>query len=325
MAPRKIVEDAEAALVRLASLRAGVDIGKVSGTDGSSAGNTHYYDPNEVFTVGKEILSKHNSSIRSDSERFAILEQVFIASLDTGNLVEARKFLDKIQKKFPTKSSNRSSLLAGMLAEAEGDDATAIQIYQAAMKEDETNALVRKRIVALYWATGKRTEAIAALTKFVDFYAQDFEAWSQLASYYLASCMFQQAAFCLEEMIIYRPGYHLVQVQYADVLKTMGKDELALKYYCSALEIAKDQIRALYGIRLTTSVLIKKASAKPKSGKEVSKEVASPDLEVASLEILEKLHKLAGDRLTALYAEKAKKGSGVDYSSIVKAWLEASA
>ncbi|KAJ3100024.1 ER membrane complex subunit 2 [Phlyctochytrium bullatum] len=329
MAPRKVVKDPQAALVRLASLRSGLDIAKVTGTtnsDGTQA-NIHYYDPNEVFTVGQDILHRYPSHIRSDLERFAIYEQVFVAALDTGHLEVARELLNKIQKKFPPKTSNRSMLLAGLLAEAEGDDAGAIQQYQAVLKDNETYLLVRKRVVALYWAAGKRNEAITALNKVVDSYAQDFEAWSQLAAYYLACSMFQQAAFAMEECLVYRPGYHLVQLQYADLMKTVGRDELALKYYCSALEICKDNVRALYGIRLTAAAVLKKGSAGAgKKAVAAAKEV-TPDLEPTPVETLEKLHKLAGDRLVALYEEKEKETKGkknsVGYVVILKAWLEA--
>ncbi|KAI8854902.1 hypothetical protein BC829DRAFT_378780 [Chytridium lagenaria] len=299
MAPRRLIKDPEAALVKLAALRTGVDLSKSTG----DVDQAHYYDPNDVFTTGQSILQSHQSHIRSDLERFAIYEQVFIAGLDTGNLDAAKGLLEKIVKKFPVKGSNRSALLTGMMKEAEGDDEGAIVVYKNALKENETYALVQKRLVALLWASGKRHEAVTALAKLVDNYAQDFEGWSQLSSYYMSLCMFQQAAFCMEEMMIYRPNYHLVQIGYADLQRTMGRDDLALKYYCAALENVKDCVRALYGIRIVAGALMKKTG---KKGKEEE----------------------VDGRLTKLYEEKAKKvktaGVKVDYGAVVKAWVQAS-
>ncbi|KAJ3105823.1 AAA ATPase [Phlyctochytrium planicorne] len=305
----------------LASLRAGVDIGRIAGIEGASA-ETHYYDPNEVFKIGQEVLNRHSSKIRSDLERFAIYEQVFIAALDTGNIDAAKGLLEKIKKRFPIKSSVRTLVLVGMLAEAEGDDAAATVAYQGVLKESEANAVAQKRLVTLQWAAGKKEEAIVALAKFADNYAQDVEAWSQLASYYLAQCMFQQAAYCLEEVMLLKPANHLVQIQYADLMTTSGKEDLALKYYCSALELCKDNVRALYGIRLVTASLIKKGS-KTKDTKSKDKDAVTPDLEPCSPEYLEKLHKLAGDRLTAVYeARKGGKKDSADYSAVLKGWLQ---
>jgi tetratricopeptide (TPR) repeat protein len=249
--------------------------------------------------------------------------------LDTGNLAVAKSQLKIIQSKFPATSS-RVFRLTGMVAEAEGNDDRALAIYRSALENDENSPPIRKRVIALQWASGDRTLAIESLVRYLDTYMQDFEGWMELSSMYLAEGLYQQAAFCVEELIVMRPSDHLLHIRYADIMRTLGKDELALKYYCSALEISKDQTRALYGLRLVTSSLIEKGGvhhAKGKAGG--AKEVALLEElgDVPSLETLKALHKLAGDRLTALYDESAKEASSAgkkaatELHTIVKSWL----
>ncbi|KAJ3183551.1 ER membrane complex subunit 2 [Irineochytrium annulatum] len=342
MSPAPAITDPARELLRLASLRSGVDLAKASGQDASAKTKSTvdpatYYDPNDVLRIGQTILRKHASHIRSDLERYALYEQLFVAALDTGDIETAKGFLAKIQKRFPGKSSVRVQRLVGMLAEAEGDDEEAIRIYEATLADDEANFAIRKRLVAVYWSSNQREKAIASLVELVDTAAQDVEAWTELARMYLCENMYQQAAFCMEELMLLKPYNHLLQIRYADLMKTMGRDELAVKYYCSALEIAPDHIRALYGLRLVTTALITKlqkstgagsAGGKGSSKKEVAVAGMSEDIEPPSLEILTALNDLTAVRIAKLYkdvaTEKSKVKGAVEMQSVVAAWIDQS-
>ncbi|KAI9347933.1 hypothetical protein DFJ73DRAFT_835875 [Zopfochytrium polystomum] len=363
------------ALLHLAALRAGVDFSELPGGEalitakgqhgggGSHASSSLHYDPSEVLELGEAILARHQSALRSDLERFSLYEQLFIAALDVDDLKKARLFLDKITRRFPqpkgsattsspaspasapasaTSSdskpiSARLQRLVGMLAEAEGDFTKAIKIYEAVLQQDEAAASVRKRLVAVHVARGDRTQAIELLVNYLDHFMQDAEGWTQLAELYMAEGMFQQAAFCIEELLLLKPASHLVQLRYADLLKTMGgKDPLALKYYCAALEVASDNVRALYGIRLLCKDLLEKEKAKTSThgGSATSAKLTKrgePDDGTVppTLEVLQALYDLAGKRLEAVYEDAAKTApAGTDKKgsstllTVVKAWLQ---
>ncbi|KAJ3312454.1 ER membrane complex subunit 2, partial [Blyttiomyces sp. JEL0837] len=377
MATKPIVTDPTAELLRLASLRSGVDMAEMTG---SGVGAIHY-DPHRVLAVGGEILANHKSHIRSDLERYGLYEQLFVAALDVGNTDLARDYLALITKKFPIpenfvappstsstpsasreiattpqiaatiaatplalSTSNRALRLAGMLAESESDFDRALAIYTAALTLDEANGPIQKRRIAMQWAAGRRADAIAALVEYLDHFMQDSEAWCQLSDWYLVEGMPQQAAYCLEEMMMLKPAHHPQQLRYADLMKTMGRNALALKYYCAALQGCKDNVRALYGIRVTTSTLLEgeaaaagkkgvsaAAAARMLSGDAVISEgvagFGAEDVELPTLDVVRKLHTLAEERLSAVYEAAAAEQSGreaglAEIVSVVKAWLK---
>ncbi|KAJ3417565.1 hypothetical protein HDV05_000022 [Chytridiales sp. JEL 0842] len=325
MAPY-VLPPPSAALLRLASLRSGLSLDSPA-TDKSSNVMPSRYDPSEVFALAQGVLTKYSSAIQSDLERYAIHEQLFLASLDTSNLAEAKRQLSILTEKFPP-TSTRLLKLSTLLTEAQSDPlnpSTTLEAYKKAMQVEEHQPALRKRYVSLLWTSGKHAEAIAALVEYLDTYAQDTEAWAQLASYYASENMYAQSAFCVEEMMIMKPGDHLLQIRYAELLKTMGKEAVALRYYCAALEGVRDHVRCLYGIRLIAGGLIKKGGV-GKLGNASGGEDA--EAELPSMETLKALHKLAGDRLEALYKESAEtgeKGVGAELLTVVKAWLQASA
>lgn len=312
MAPNKF--NAATARQKLSALRTGAT------TDPSTLGASDtpsHYDPSLVLAMGQLSLG----SSLPDIERYAILEQLFIAALDTGNLELAKSHLATIEKRFPFRSSVRVQRLYGLLKEAEGDFDKAVEIYETALEQDETNVLIHKRLVAVAATQGKRTEAIERLVEYVDTYMQDVEAWTELASLYLAENMYPQAAFCVEELLLLRPQNHLYHIRYADLMYTLAKFDLALKYYCSALELCKDNTRALYGMRLSSAALLGQRS-KPKTpgkGGRGAAATANGSEDPVDDDTLKALNKLAGDRLSAVYEKQGK--TGAKLTSIVKAWL----
>ncbi|KAJ3298715.1 ER membrane complex subunit 2 [Borealophlyctis nickersoniae] len=304
-----------AARQKLAALRTGS-----TEVDLSSALPPHY-DPSEVLALGNQLLA----TTLPDIERFPILEQTCIAALDTGDNATARRLLEIIEASFPFDSSIRTQRLYGLFKEANEDWDKAIQIYETALTQDESNIAVRKRLVAVLAARGRRSEAIEALVTHVDTYTQDTESWSQLANLYLAENMYQQAAFCVEELMLQKPGSHLYHVRYADIQMTLGKPELALKYYCSALDLCTDNLRALYGLRIAASAVARArgdGGGRGKSGKAVAVSGDVNGADPASDEVVEALHKLAGERLATVYEGQGK--GGAELASVVKTWLQAS-
>ncbi len=61
---------------------------------------------------------------------------------------------------------------------------------------------------------------------------------------------YQQAGFCLEELILLQPQNHFYHLKYAEILYTNDNIPVALKQFCRVLELCEDNIRALCGIKL---------------------------------------------------------------------------
>ena len=199
-----------------------------------------------------------------------------------------------------------------MYQEGQGKYDEAFKTYTQALERDETNPHVLRRIIALLVARNQKQEAIEQLAKYLDTFMQDAEGWSYIATLYLTENMYAQASFALEELIMLRPGNHLHHLRYADVQATMGNHVLALKHYCRAVELCRDNVRGLYGMRL---MIPKVSSALKDSGKskggDASDGAPSPD-------ILRELDELTEERLKNVYSS-AKQDPTIQ--AIFKAWL----
>ncbi|KAI9103334.1 hypothetical protein DFS34DRAFT_364264 [Phlyctochytrium arcticum] len=247
----------------LAALR----VGFLDGATTSGSKRSLLYDPQEVSISGQIALKKI-----PHLEKYSLLEQLVVSSIDSGDVDSAKMYLTDIEKQFPFKASVRVQKLFGLLKEAEGDPEASQVIYETALKQDEANLSVRKRQIALLISQGKRTEAITELIAHVDTFILDVEAWTELAAQYIATGMYAQAAFCMEEMMVLRPQCHLYQLRYADLLYTMGTFEGAVKYYCLALEGCKDNVRGLYGLQLALAKVLNELEGPATTGSSDGKE-----------------------------------------------------
>lgn len=137
-----------------------------------------------------------------------------------------------------------------MRYEAQGKLDQAQEVYDTILQQDDTNMLASKRQIALLKARNKEGDVIEALTKYLDIYYDDSEAWLELCDVYLSKHMYDQAAYCCEELILLQPTNHVLFLKYAEILYTLNHLSLAFKHYCKVLELCVDNVRALYGLQL---------------------------------------------------------------------------
>ncbi|KAF9900119.1 ER membrane complex subunit 2 [Linnemannia zychae] len=259
--------------------------------------------PDVVVSLGKPLVES-GAVLKLDADAWLVYEQVAIAALDVGDDALAHKCIQALETKFP--GSARVRRLHGMQLEAVGKLAEAGQIYKAILEEDETNVLASKRQVMLLRSMGLPSEAIAALVKYLDINYTDFEGWLQLADLYLEELLYGQAAYCMEEVLMLQPQNHIFHLKYAEILYTQDSIQLALKQFCRVVELCKDHVRGLYGIKLCASRLLKAAPSK--------------DAAATSHEDLEAMDLLATERLIALYGAP---GAAAESSKVASTkWIE---
>ncbi|KAF9987910.1 ER membrane complex subunit 2 [Modicella reniformis] len=240
--------------------------------------------PEVVVRLGKPLVE--TGAVRKlDADAWLVYEQVAIAALDVGDDALAKKCIQALEAKFP--ESPRVRRLHGMQLEAVGKLSEAGEIYKAILNDDETNVLAAKRQVMLLRAMGLPYDAIGALVKYLDINYTDFEGWLHLADLYLEELMYSQAAFCMEEVIMLQPQNHIFHLKYAEILYAQENIGLALKQFCRVVELCKDHVRGLYGIKLCASRLLKDGPLKETS--------------VTSQEDLKAMDLLATERLLQVY------------------------
>ena len=266
-------------------------------------------DPLAVHKSVKRVLTPSHSL--QEMERLAILEQAFKAALETGDLILAKSRLDSLTERFPVAQSGRLQILYGLYHQHLKEFDVADAYFDMAVDLEEANGQARKMKITSLLAQGKRRDAIESLVLYLDIFMQDQEAWSQLSDLYLQENMFQQSAFCIEELLIQRPHHPFYQMRYADLQVMMEDYPLAIKYYSLTLTNCEDHLRALYGLWNATTCLIKALK---------SDTVVKSRIQLLSLDIAQELQELATERISSVYQGSSEfRDRGLE--NIVKEWL----
>merc|ERR1711973_713279 len=90
---------------------------------------------------------------------------------------------------------------------------------------------------------------------YLKFFMADQEAWMELSDLYINQQEWNKAAFCVEELILHSPFNHLYLQRYAEIKYTQGgyeNLEMARSYYAQAVKLNPSNVRALYGLVLTS-------------------------------------------------------------------------
>lgn len=122
----------------------------------------------EVIHLWETVLEEKQHKL--DNERHIVLEQVIIAALDCNRVEIAEKCISKLSMEFP--GSLRIQKYKAMRLEALELYDEAIEVLNAIISQDETNAAPRKRKVAILKAKGKTAEAIKELCEYTKKYAR---------------------------------------------------------------------------------------------------------------------------------------------------------
>lgn len=83
----------------------------------------------------------------------------------------------------------------------------------------------------------------------------DQEAWQELCDMYLSEQEYNEAAFCMEELILHNPHNHLMHQRYAEIRYTQGgygNMEIARTYFAQAYKLNPHSMRALFGFYLVS-------------------------------------------------------------------------
>lgn len=252
----------------------------------------------EIVDLWTENLSRRNLSSLGD-EKWLILEQVFKSALHCSKQSIARQCFEQLEKQFK-ETSCRVKTLDAMYFESIGVFEEAEKIYSTLLEGNETDAIVRKRQISLLKEQNKTRDAISELNTYLELYQADQEAWGELCELYLGEHEYVKAAFCAEELLLINPHNHLNHERYASIRYSQGDYEKARTYYFSTLKINPANIRALYGIILTSTNLSLKSSSGNSSKTSNANEINQSYLEQiqwARDQILQKYRESSSDLL----------------------------
>lgn len=143
----------------------------------------------------------------------------------------------------------------------------------------------------------------------------DAEAWAELGDLYAEQALYEQAVFCLEEVLLVMPNAWNVHAKVGEVLLLQARGNSAaveqlrtlsdsMRRFCRSVELCDDYLRGYYGLKLTTTRLLEALSSTKKSHTAASDPVTG-ELAPPTIEAVTKLNEVA----TAKLAEIVRKGT----------------
>lgn len=212
--------------------------------------------PSLVLHLGDLALSNYRPTC---IEYWHITADICRAASECGELEIAESMLDRIMHQFP--KTSRTEMLNGISHEAKGEFNTAMNLYMQVIEREPMSPVIYKRQVAILKSKLKLPEAVAFINYYLSLYANDVEAWAELCALSLRLGRLSHALFAASELIINDPGNHAYHTLLADVYFTSGPTAHNLykaraHYLASVNAWKKGNLRALYGIWLTCTMLI---------------------------------------------------------------------
>lgn len=275
-------------------------------------------------------------SSQDTEEHWAMYETLYLSCLRTSDDRSAKALLDKLIARFGDQNE-RVMAYQAMYAEARADNekeqASLLKDLEALLDADPTNVPIQKRRIALLKTMGKTNEAIQKLVDLLQVSPTDAEAWAELAELYLAQNSYDQAIFCLEEVLLIAPNAwnmhaRLGEIIYISTTATASNNsgELArglaesMRRFCRSIELCNNYLRGYYGLKLTTKRLVEVLPQAPKS--KDSAESSYTDLPLPFLDVVQRLEVLATEKLAEIIQKgtRGEKGwEGYDEPELIAA------
>jgi len=270
------------------------------------------------------VLRNHANVILKSAKQlgddgWAVLEQLFLASVDTGRLDVADQCLKQLAQRFP--DSPRVDVLTGIRMEATESPDVVLQYYAQLLDADSANAAIWKRKISVLRRTGKIEKAVEELSQLLDTFYTDVDGWLELADLYTTCNQYILALQALSHVLLLAPQNPFYVLQFAETAYTASDLPLALKTFLVVVDMCERDldspgqkpavgisVRAWLGVKLCSRRLMINSS-----------QSASNTPVPKSLNLIEQL---ATERVLAVYSSKgaASRAEGRD---VVVGWMGA--
>lgn len=212
--------------------------------------------PWTLLKAGRNALVSHGIKRR---EYWDIASDMCRAAAECGEQTTAARILDRIAKKFP--ESFRCSVLRGVTLESQGRLGQAMDLYIHTISDNPMTPTAYKRQIAVFKSQSKPSEAVALLHHYLSIYSQDIEAWTEACALSMKLGRLSHALYAASELVVIDAANYAHHILLADVYMTCKRTfqnvTMAQVHYIASVNNHKrPNLRALYGIWLTTKLLL---------------------------------------------------------------------
>ncbi|KAL8768120.1 MAG: hypothetical protein Q9209_005583 [Squamulea sp. 1 TL-2023] len=285
-----------------------------------------YIPPNGFSTssIALPFLSSPESA-----ELWSTYENLLYSCLRTGDDKAAHSCLQQLSGRFGTRDQ-RVMGLRGLYQEAMAEDNSALlqmlRQYDEILHEDPAITPVRKRRIALLRSLAREADAINALIELLEASPTDIESWAELCELYVSQGLYQQAEFCLEEILLSKPNAWNIQARLGEILyisasttqDQSGTLAESVRRFCRSIELCDGYLRGYYGLKLATDKLLVVLRDIARTDSRTSSSSRNQELAIPSVETLQKLSESA----TSVLTEVARKANLNRFRSLDIAFVE---
>ncbi|KAJ7135444.1 hypothetical protein C8R43DRAFT_1097966 [Mycena crocata] len=270
----------------------------------------------ETFENASVIMK---SAKQLGDDGWAVLEQLFLASVDIGRLDVADQCLKQLAERFP--DSPRVDVLTGIRMEATESPDVVLKYYAQLLDADSANAAVWKRRISVLRRIGKTEKAVEELSQLLDTFYTDVDGWLELADIYTTCNQYLLALQALSHALLLAPQNPFYVLQFAETAYTAGDLPLSLKTFLVVVDMCERDIdspekKPAVGINIRAWLGVKLCSRRLMINSSPS---ASQTPVPKSLNLIEEL---ATERVLTAYASKGGRGGQVAQGQdVVASWM----
>ncbi|KAL8694144.1 MAG: hypothetical protein Q9218_001141 [Villophora microphyllina] len=263
------------------------------------------------------VSQQAGSYLQRNSATTRLVLLRYLSNPETGDDKAAHFCLEKLAERFGT-NNERVMGLRGLYQEAMADDNSALEQmlheYDEILSEDSSNTPIKKRRAALLRSLSREAEAIDALVELLEASPTDIEAWAELSELYVLHGCYQQAEFCLEEILLSAPNAWNMHARLGEILyiaaatthDKVGSLAESVRRFCRSIELCDGYLRGYYGLMVASDRLLEAIVAGNLKTNTVSNGNSSSELPIPSVETLRHLNQKA----TLVLAESTRKSNG---------------
>ncbi|EGW31055.1 uncharacterized protein SPAPADRAFT_56971 [Spathaspora passalidarum NRRL Y-27907] len=195
--------------------------------------HSHYQELNQFLALHKDTLDS--------IELFNLYELEFYSCILTNHDIEAKAVIDLLLDQFQSNSkSQRIKLLQSIYYEAIGDGKQATQL----LTQDPDELSLSRRLVTFSRSDGS-DKYIKNLCYYLDLQPSDLSAWAELGNEYKKIGKYQDAIYCLKEILLHEPlaypvFYKVGLYHYYLFLQELAKPKTRLHDLIQLLTQARD-------------------------------------------------------------------------------------
>lgn len=222
--------------------------------------------PNIIFRLASNLIVHHKSQM-SSAELYAIYEIGVQAALDLGHDNVATEWIVVLKHRFG--KCPRVFRLVGLLEEAQGETAKALDHYERCKNDFPNETWPIKRIAALHKGKGKYAEAISTLEvknvyhdkvdeksyPFRQLHPLDDGSLKELINLHWLNDAAEKAIYYAEELLLLDPHNFLFMSRLGELCYAAGQYERAISSYAQSIRLNPHVSNARAGLGLWQSCL----------------------------------------------------------------------